>query len=402
MTDSPGLDIHLFGPLRVHIDGVEIDTERWKSKKALTLFKILAKRIGVRYPKDVLIDALWHDDADVERASHNLHTVVYYLRRELEPNLKPYEPPKVLRHSSGVYWLESDPRVRVDIARFRELIAKAQSVQRHDPREAFAAYSEALDLYTDDFLPENLYEDWAAGVREELREKYFAAVAAVAELADGSDADRAYAVGLCRRALQRDGLREELHRALIHLLAQQGMHGEAAEQYRRCERLLRAEFDVAPSPQTRRAYERMEEKAAQAGISFQGESGMPEAGEQPSLKSPASIPAAERAEGENSSPRRVLIQMPAADVHGGQLMRDRLQQALEQAGLGVFDIKHVVVEAAVDLVAPTSESPSAADAGEESAAADAKTESEHQREPISDTEAMSETEAMRETELEAG
>lgn len=397
MTDLPGLDIHLFGPLRVHMDGVELDTERWKSKKALILFKILAKRIGVRYPKDVLIDALWHDDADVERASHNLHTVVYYLRRELEPDLKPYEPPKVLRHSSGVYWLESGPAVRVDVARFRELIGKAQSVQRHDPRAAFASYSEALELYTDDFLPENLYEDWAAGVREELREKYFAAVAAVAELADGSDADRAYAVGLCRRALQRDGLREELHRALIHLLAQQGMHGEAAEQYRRCERILRDEFDVAPSPQTRRAYERLEEKAAQAGTPFRRESGVAGAkGQRPS----ESIPPTDRDEGEDLSPRRVLIQMPAADVHGGELMRARLQEALEQAGLGVFDIKHVVVEAAVDLVASTSESGSGVDAADEPGAAETKPM--QQPEPLPESEAAREPEAVQETELEAG
>lgn len=232
-----------------------MDTQRWKSKKALTLFKILAERCGSRHPKDVLIEALWAGDDNFERTSHNLHTVVYYLRRELEPGLKRYEPSKLVRHSAGLYWLESGPGVRVDVVEFRRLLRAAETLQTKDPSAALARYKEALALYTDDFLPEDLYEDWAAAVREALREQYFTSVAAVAELAYKLEADRSYATSLCRRALRRDGLREELHRGLIKLLAQQGLYGEAAEQYRQCERILDDEFGVRPGPETRSVYE---------------------------------------------------------------------------------------------------------------------------------------------------
>lgn len=264
MERSQGIEIRLFGPMRLFKDGAEIDIQRWKSKKAVTLLKLLAERCGARFPKDVLIDALWPEDADFERSTHNLHTVVYYLRRELEPGLKRYQRAKVVRQSTGLYWLEDDAGVWVDVVRFRRLLQQADSLRGADAGGALALYREALDLYLDDFLPENLYDDWAAGVREELREKYVAGVVAVAELTEKSGANGTDAINLCRRALQRDGLREELHRALIQLLARQGLYGEAAEQYRQCTRVLYDEFRVPPSPATRIAYEGVMAAAARA------------------------------------------------------------------------------------------------------------------------------------------
>lgn len=259
-----GIDIRLFGPMRLFQDGVENDLQQWKSKKALTLLKLLAERCGARFPKDVLIDALWSEDADFERSSHNLHTVVYYLRRELEPGLKRYERAKVVRQSSGLYWLEDGADVRVDVKQFRRLLREADGCRGREPKQALPLYKQALALYTDDFLPENLYDDWAAGVREELREMYVAGVAAAAELTEKLGEDPAWAIGLCRRALHRDALREELHRALIYLLARQGLYGEAAEQYRQCARILHDEFQVPPSPATRIAYERVIAAAAES------------------------------------------------------------------------------------------------------------------------------------------
>lgn len=80
-TTEDGMRIHLLGPVRVHVDGQSIDVRTWKSKKAVTLLKYLVTRSGERVPRDVLVDLLWPDSFAGDRSTHNLHTVVYYLRQ---------------------------------------------------------------------------------------------------------------------------------------------------------------------------------------------------------------------------------------------------------------------------------------------------------------------------------
>lgn len=44
------------------------------------------------------------------------------------------------------------------------------------------------------------------------------------------------------------------------------------------------------------------------------------------------------------SSRRLLIQLPAMDEDGAQLVKDRLRHGLEQAGFVFYDIRHMVIE----------------------------------------------------------
>ncbi len=85
-----GMHVHLLGPLHVEVDGRVLDVSTWKSKRAVTLLKYLVARAGERVPRDVLVDLLWPDSEDGYKSTHNLHTVVYYLRRTLEPELRRY------------------------------------------------------------------------------------------------------------------------------------------------------------------------------------------------------------------------------------------------------------------------------------------------------------------------
>ena len=55
------LKVCLLGPFHLEICGKPITDSDWKSKKALSLFKYLAARIGERIPKDQLMELLWPD-----------------------------------------------------------------------------------------------------------------------------------------------------------------------------------------------------------------------------------------------------------------------------------------------------------------------------------------------------
>lgn len=252
-----GMRVYLLGPLRVEVDGSVLDVASWRSRRALTLLKYLAARCGERVPRDALVDLLWPDSNDGERSTHNLHTVIYYLRRMLEPNLGPYETPRFLRQSHGMYWLDKAAPVWCDTDEFLHLIRQAELLRGKNNVQALVLYQRALSLYRDDFCPEDVYDDWTVTMREKFRELYFSATLQAAQLLAEVKRDFDGAVNLCRAALAREPYREELHRAVIRHLILSGRYGEAALQYRTCERLLYEEFGLSPSPATRAVFETM-------------------------------------------------------------------------------------------------------------------------------------------------
>ena len=93
--------------------------------------------------------------------------------------------------------------------------------------ERFLAAPAELSLYRGDFLEEDLYEDWAADLREEARAAYAGAVRTLAAAATGDEAVRLYL-----RLLEQDRWDAEAHLALIAQLEADGRHGEAQRRRR--------------------------------------------------------------------------------------------------------------------------------------------------------------------------
>lgn len=262
-TES-GMRVYLLGPMHVEVDGTALDVRTWKSKRAVTLFKYLVARGGERVPRDVLVDLLWPDSEDGDKSTHNLHTVIYYLRRTLEPHLGRYEEPRFLRHAHGLYWINMDAPVWADTQEFSGLIRKAEVLRDQDDEHALVLYRRALELYRDDFCSEDLYDDWAVNVRERFRELYFGATLQAANLMVTIEHNFSEAVNLCRTALAREPYREELHQAIIGHLIKAGRYGEAAQQFRTCQRLLNEEFGLSPSPETQALFETMKHLQTEA------------------------------------------------------------------------------------------------------------------------------------------
>jgi DNA-binding SARP family transcriptional activator len=106
------------------------------------------------------------------------------------------------------------------------------------PAEAHARLLAAEAAYAGDLLEEDLYEDWAAGAREEARDAYVRVARNLA--ADAAAAgDHDGAVRFLLRVLERDAYDEEAHLALVVALVEAGRHGEA----RRAFRTYRARMD---------------------------------------------------------------------------------------------------------------------------------------------------------------
>lgn len=239
------VEIGLLGPFSLRIDGREVAAEVWKSKKALTLLKYLASRHGQRVSSDALIELLWPDQIHVD-IQRNLHTAVWFVRRTLFPQ-NGSSSDSLLRFSHGSYWLDLGGGC-IDTDLFEFHVRKSRELEATNEEMALLHCEAALQLYRDDFLCDDLYEDWTIPYREEYRELYFQVALRAAGLLINDRGDLQTAVELCRGALKKDPLREEFYQAALQALILDKRFVEAMNMYKQYVRLLQDEFGLEPSP----------------------------------------------------------------------------------------------------------------------------------------------------------
>ncbi|UCC64798.1 MAG: tetratricopeptide repeat protein, partial [Anaerolineae bacterium] len=147
--------------------------------------------------------------------------------------------------------------VRLDVARFRELIAGAPTP---------AGLEEAVALYRGDFLCDfyltdsEAFEDWAAARRAEFSRQSLDALEALTDhhIQHGEyDQAQTYAW----RQLALDDLREPAYRQLMTALALDGQRGAALAQYQLCRKRLGRELGAEPSAETTALYEQIQADA---------------------------------------------------------------------------------------------------------------------------------------------
>jgi DNA-binding SARP family transcriptional activator len=121
---------------------------------------------------------------------------------------------------------------------------------------ALGLFLAALALYKDDYLRENLYDDWPNDRRERLRELWISSMFRVAAIC----ADRCEysdSVRLMKKVLDIDPYRENAYQALMLYLSRAGRRGEAIQLYRYAERLFAQHLAAQPAPSTRMLYEKI-------------------------------------------------------------------------------------------------------------------------------------------------
>jgi DNA-binding SARP family transcriptional activator len=238
--------VRLLGGFQVERDGAPIPEADWRRRKAKALVKLLALAPGHSLSRDQVLEALW-PDLPPDAGTNNLHKVLHLTRRVLEPGLRPGVPPTYLRFEEDRVYLGP---ASVDVRDFEEAASRADQTSQAADIEA------ALSLYRGDLLPEDLYEDWAAGAREGLQRTAVRLLLTRAER-QVLRGDLAAAADTLHRVLSMDPVHEEAHRELILVYARQGSRHQAIRQYQRCRELLQAELGVEPSPETMGVYEKV-------------------------------------------------------------------------------------------------------------------------------------------------
>jgi len=233
--------VWLLGGFRISVGSRTIEGDEWRLRKAAALVKVLSLASGHRLHREQAMDLLW-PEANTKAASNNLRTTLHATRQVLDSMegsryLASEEESLVLCPPGGQLW--------VDVEALEEAAAGARR-----SRDS-AAYRVALELYSGELLPEDRYEEWTEGRREELRQLYLGLLMELAGLYEERD-EFGLAIEVLRKATATEPTFEEGHVGLMRLHAFLGCPERSLAQYERLRDALSRVLGTKPAATTRR------------------------------------------------------------------------------------------------------------------------------------------------------
>ena len=255
---APPLGIETLGGFQVFRGDSPMPEKEWDRNQPKKLLKAIVSYDSPRIPKEILLEILWPEE-NPATAGKNLKTTLQRLRKSLEPLLhKKFGSSYVHLHDNFVFL---DPElVNVDVVQFLSHLQKGEEKEnKGDGKGALSSYTEAMEIYKGDFLPEETHASWADLKREELKEKYIKFLNHMAELYEKQGASNK-AIAWYKRAIQADPLLEEGYRSLMTLYSGKGMLNEALKTYEACKKALEGRLNSEPDPLTNSLYQKIVEK----------------------------------------------------------------------------------------------------------------------------------------------
>src|SRR2546421_473727 len=159
------LEIHLLGPFRIFVDGRAIEGRQFARRKPKQLIKLLALQPHHQLHREQAMEYLW-PDSEPESAANNLHKAIHMARHALEPSLKSVADSHFILTQEQQVMLRAPGTLWIDVDEFEKRVADTNGSNDLEAQEV------TLALYEGDLLAEDLYEDWAAARREQLRNAY--------------------------------------------------------------------------------------------------------------------------------------------------------------------------------------------------------------------------------------
>lgn len=309
----PPIAIHLLGSPYIEREGqlVHVDT-----RKAIALLAYLAANPGYQ-SRDTLATLLWAD-SDQTSARGALRRTLSALNSALDGAGLAIER-EAIAFDEQAAWC--------DLTHFAAALRAIEPHKRPPPEHYLEQLTQAVDLYTGDFLQGFSLRDsaefdlWQFQQSEHLRRAYGAALDKLIE-AHGTAGRYPAAIDLAGRLLALDPLHERSHRHLMTLYAQSGQRQLALRQYQDCVRILDHELGVPPLEETVQLYKSL----------LQAES------------APAIVPV------DGPPEPRAADQTPAAlPLVGREVESRQLAQVVERAGQTRQSLHLVVIEGEVGI-----------------------------------------------------
>jgi DNA-binding SARP family transcriptional activator/CRP-like cAMP-binding protein len=249
--------VKTFGNFQVSRGETTVRDQDWKARLPKLLLKALIAHGSSGVPKDLLIDDLW-PNASPDSVETQFKVTLHRLRRALEPSMDKTHSSSYVVLKDNLVSLKKD-LCRTDLEEFLSLQKQAAKAEEAgDIGRAILYFSSAVDLYTGDFLAEDLYEPWAELRRYQLRTMYIDLLYRMAALheAQGKSkkASEAY-----KKVIKTDPICEAAYQKLMLIYSNSGMRAEALKVYEDCRKALSREIGVEPSRLTSSIYKKIVE-----------------------------------------------------------------------------------------------------------------------------------------------
>ncbi|MGH8958231.1 MAG: tetratricopeptide repeat protein [Acidimicrobiia bacterium] len=245
---APRLTAHLFGELRLSLDGGEVPLGTWRSKKAVSLLAMLLHHRGDPVHREQAMEALW-PEGDPDRSSKNLNVALTATRRGLE-QAHP-RGSKCLRRQGAFYRIVPDSIEWLDVVEFLDMANEAATLAGNGDLEGGErAAHRALELATDEYLASEHYADWVIIERARLGEVAADLCVRSAEWLLALDrVDEALA--RAQEALARQPLRERAWLVVMRAHLARGDRVAALNAFDECTHRFSVELGVDPSAELR-------------------------------------------------------------------------------------------------------------------------------------------------------
>lgn len=231
-TCAKRLTIRCFGGFEAAWEGEA--PIQWRTEKTRELFAFLLHNKGRTVRKNEIIEAIW-PNAAFDRADHQLHNAVYYIRKTLSD----YGIPREQLCISGCYRLDLSG-IETDAARFRTRCLQLSTA--NCGKDCQAAI---VGLYRGAYLDGTGWL-WAEPERTWLEKEYVKAALASAETAI-SESRFGDAEALLTTAYRHVPCEESVTALLLELFACTGEKAKAVVHYRQYCQTLKNELDIKPS-----------------------------------------------------------------------------------------------------------------------------------------------------------
>ncbi|RJQ73776.1 hypothetical protein D5S17_24455 [Pseudonocardiaceae bacterium YIM PH 21723] len=241
------LTFHLMGSLRVTHDGQRVELGGFRHREVLALL-LLAR--GQVVPTERLIADIWGEHPP-RHAHATIRTIVFHLRRVLEPDRQARAPARVLVTAGPGYALHADTD-DMDLYRVRELAAESEELLAAGRNaEALDRCREGVRMWPGFPHAEFAQRSWAQTLYTRHVELHLGMLEGCAEalIALGRAAD---AVADLESLVTDHPLREDAWRLLALAHYRAGRQCEALAVLRRVRTVLREELGVDPGPALRR------------------------------------------------------------------------------------------------------------------------------------------------------
>lgn len=252
-TTPTTLRVFTLGPFRVFLGDQLLMDEQTGDGRMRLIFKYLITHANQPVDRHNLLYLVW-PDLDPSAASEQLDVRIRQLQSICHAELPDHA---YLSGDSGSIRFDSSQDFWCDADEFEAQVRLAQQAQEAGEMDAaLGTFLAALSLYNEDYLRENIYDEWPSERREKLRELWIAALfrsgAIAADRCEFSDSIR-----FMKRVLDADPYRENAYQALMLYLTRAGRRSEAIQLYRYAERLFAQHLAAQPAPSTRMLYEKI-------------------------------------------------------------------------------------------------------------------------------------------------